>query len=42
MMVISTISIAISGFYCHHFATKLTQLVDKWQKVGYNQIAPNY
>ena len=42
MMAIATISIAISGFYYHHLATKLTQPIDKWQKVGYNQIAPTY
>ena len=42
MMVISTISVATFGSYCHHSATKLPQLIDKWQKVGYNQIAPNY
>jgi len=42
MMVISTISIAISGFYCHHFATKLNEAIDKQRKVGYKLIALTY
>ena len=42
MMVISTISIATSGSYCHHLATKLTQPIDKLKKVGYNRIDLNY
>jgi len=38
MMAIATISIATSGFYCHYFATKLTQPIDKRKKVGYKHI----
>ncbi len=42
MMVISTISIVTSGFYCYHSTTKLNEAIDKQRKVGYNQIALTY
>jgi len=41
-MEILPISIATSGSYCHHFATKLTQPIDKLKKVGYNHIDLGY
>jgi len=36
------ISIATSGPYCYHLATKLTEAIDKLKKVGYNQIDLTY